>query len=201
MRLRAFPWAVLALGLGGPAVAADHNEADGTKADDISDIDDVYAWHTGDGKVVVAVTFGGPGAEGGRVLAPYDDQVIYGVHLDTTGDGVAEHDVWVRFGQNGAGDWGVQFTGIPGANATVEGAVQTTLAGGGIGLNAVAGVYDDPFFFDFQGLLDTLGTGTVMFQSNRDSFAGMNVNAFVFELDAAAVGATSFKLWATSGRK
>lgn len=194
--------AALAVGLmgSGPAWAADHNEADGTKADHIADIDDVYAWHKDDGKIVVIVTFGGPGAETPGSLGTLDADVIYGVHLDTNADNVADKDVWVRFGQDHMGAWGVQFTGIPGGNPVVEGAIQGTLDAG-MGLSASAGVYDDPFFFDFQGLTDTLNTGTVYFMSTRDSFAGKNVNAFVFEMDGAAVGAASFKLWATSGRK
>jgi hypothetical protein len=182
------------------AMAADHNEADGTKADHIADIDDVYVWHKDDGKIVVIVTFGGPGAETPGVLGTLDADVIYGVHMDTNGDNVADKDVWVRFGQDHMGAWGVQFTGIPGGSAVVEGAVQTTLDAGN-GLSAAAGVYDDPFFFDFQGLQDTLATAAVSFMNTRDSFAGKNVNALIFEMDGAAVGATSFKIWATSGRK
>lgn len=192
----------LAVGLlwSGTAFAADHNEADGTKADHIADIDDVYAWHKNDGKIVVIVTFGGPGADAASTLGALDAGVIYGVHIDTNADNVADKDIWVRFGEDSMGAWGVQFTGIPGGNAVTEGAIQTTLDAGG-GLSAAAGVYDDPFFFDFQGLQDTLATGALSFMSSRDSFAGKNVNALVFEMDGAAVGATSFKLWATSGRK
>ena len=190
----------LGLTLTGTALAADHNEADGTKADDIADIDDLYAWHTSDGKIVVVLTVGGPGAEAGEVLPDFDGQVIYGVHIDDTGDAIPDHDIWIRFGQNGAGAWGVQFTGIPGSTATVDGAVMTQLDAGG-GLKAIAGVYDDPFFFDFQGLQDTLATGTISFNSKRDSFAGMNVNAIAFEMDASALSSTSFKIWSSSGRK
>ncbi len=194
--------AALAVGLlgTGTAFAADHNEATGTKADHIADIDDVYTWHKNDGKVVVIVTFGGPGADPVGTLGALDADVIYGVHIDTNADSVADKDVWVRFGEDTMGAWGVQFTGIPGGDAVTEGAVQTTLDAGA-GLSAAAGVYDDPFFFDFQGLGDTLTTAALSFDSSRDSFAGKNVNAFVFEMDATAVGATSFKLWATSGRK
>ncbi len=182
------------------AYAADHNEADGTKSDHIADIDDVYAWHKADGNIVVAVTFGGPGADPVGVLGALDSGVIYGVHIDTDADNVANFDVWVRYGTNGLGATGVQFTGIPGGTAVVEGPTDMILDAGS-GLSAIGGVFEDPFFFDFQGFQDTLASGAVMFQSTRDSFAGKNVNAIVFEMDGAALGSATFKLWATSGRK
>src|SRR5436190_20840014 len=84
---------LLTLALPGTSLAADHNEADGTKADDIADIDDLYAWHTPDGKVVVVLTFAGPGAEADEKLASLDNEVIYGVHIDDTGDAIPDHDV------------------------------------------------------------------------------------------------------------
>jgi hypothetical protein len=194
--------ALLFLTLAGPAVAADHNEADGTKADHVADLDDVYAWHTSDGKIVAVVTFGGPGADASAVLEGLDDGVVYGIHVDDDGDYVADHDIWVRFGQNGAGAWGVQFEGIPGGTATVSGPIQTEIDAGS-GLRAIAGVFDDPFFFDFTGLQDTLATGAVSFQATRDSFAGKNVNAIVLEMSTAAAtgGAANVNLWATTGRK
>ena len=184
--------------LPGLAAAADNNEASGAVADHIADIDDVFVWADG-GKVVVAVTFGGAGADGASTLAALDGGVIYGVHMDTDGDYMSDRDVWVRLGQNGAGAWGVQFTGIPGGDPMVVGAVESSLSAGGP-LMARAGSFDDPFFFDFQGLLDTLATGAVSFQSGRDSFAGQNVNAFIFEMDAAEFSGP-FTVWATSGRK
>lgn len=188
---------VLAL-LSGPAFASDHNEADGTTADPIADLADVYAWHTG-GKIVVAVTFGGPRESKDIAARDLDDQVIYGVHIDTDGDAVADHDIWTRFGKDAKGAWGVQFTGIPGGDPVVEGPVATALDAGN-GLRAQAGVFDDPFFFDNTGLMDTLATHAIAFVNTRDTFAGKNINALVFEIEATALGATSFKAWATTGR-
>lgn len=184
------------------ARAADHNEAPGAIADHVADIDDVYAWHTADGKLVAIVTFGGPG---GMPVAPpdaFDAGVLYGIHLDRDGDFVADQDVWVRFGQNAAGQWGVQFEGIPGGSGTVSGAVGAAVDAGN-GLQAMAGTFDDPFFFDLTGLQDTLATGAVGFQSTRDSFAGRNVNAIVVQMDTAAATASNpvVRLWATTGRK
>ena len=184
------------------ALAADHNEADGTKADEIADIDDVYLWYTADGKVVAIVTFGGPGADPAAPPGAFDADVLYTIHVDNTGDFVSDIDIHARFGQDSLGDWGVQLENVPGSTGTVSGAVGTELALGG-NLRAIAGVFDDPFFFDFTGLQDTLATAAVSFDSTRDSFAGKNVNAIVVEMDqAATVGTgTTINVWATTGRK
>lgn len=195
--------AVLATGL--PAVqtarAADHNEAPGVLADRIADIDDVYAWHTNDGKVIVIVTFGGVGGDPVAPPNAFDADLLYGIHLDNDGDLVPDQDIWVRFGQDAYGAWGVQFEGIPGGTGTVSGAVNTTIDAGN-GLRAAAGVYDDPFFFDLTGLQDTLATATVSFDSTRDSFAGKNTNAIIVEMDTVAATSNSLvRIWSTSGRK
>jgi hypothetical protein len=189
-----------AVGVG--AFAADHREAPAATADVVADIDDVYSWHTADGKLVAIVTFGGPGAASANAPNALDANVLYGIHLDNDGDFIADQDVWVRFGQNAAGAWGVQFENIPGSTGTVSGAVGAAVDAGN-GLQAIAGVYDDPFFFDFTGLTDTLNTGAVSFDATRDSFAGRNVNAIVVQMDTAAATGSNpvVRLWATSSRK
>lgn len=194
-------WACLGLACAGTALAADHNEATGVKADGSADIDDVYAWHTADGKIVAVVTFAGQGGDPAGPPDPYDADLLFGIHVDNTGDYVSDADVWVRFGQDGSGLWGVQFEGIPGGAAVTSGAVGATLDAGN-GLRAQAGVFDDPFFFDLTGLNDTLATAAVSFQSTRDVFAGKNVNAIVLEMSTSAVtGTAPLHLWATSARK
>jgi hypothetical protein len=184
------------------ALAADHNEATGTKADSIADIDDIYAWSDGAGKDIVVLTFAGPGAD--PVVPPdtYDADVLYTVSIDNDGDAVSDIDVLIRFGQDSSGNWGVQFENVPGSTGPVSGAVQTELTLG-TGLSGEAGVFDDPFFFDFTGLTDTLATATVSFDSTRDAFSGKNVNAIIFQMDevTALGGGTTMSIWATTGRK
>ena len=65
-----------------------------------------------------------------------------------------------------------------------------------------AGTRDDPFFFDLDGYLATLDTGTLSFDPTNDSFEGSNVHAIVLQFDAAeALGdATSFQTWSSTGR-
>jgi hypothetical protein len=182
------------------ALAADHNEAGGTQADEISDIDDVYAWVEGT-KAVAVLTFAGPGADPAAPPSAYDADVIYMIHIDNNGDLAPDFDILVRFGEDSLGDWGVQFENIPGSTGTVSGAVDTTIDAGN-GLSAIAGVFDDPFFFDFTGLTDTLNSATVSFDSARDSFAGKNVNAIVVEMDlVTAANGDAMNIWATTGRK
>lgn len=191
----------LTFGLGQPvAFAADHTDSPAAADDPAVDIADFYAWHTTDGRLVAVLSFAGL-AEAGDP-ATYDAATLYGIHIDTDGDNVADEDIWIRFGQNGAGDWGVQAAGIPGESAALMGAVESNLAGDG-GAMLYAGLREDPFFFDFEGFGDTLSTGTLSFDATRDSFAGKNTTAIVVEMDlASAAGtATSLSMWATASRK
>ena len=49
----------------------------------------------------------------------------------------------------------------------------------------------------------TLMSGTLMFDSTNDTFAGLNVTAIVVEMDAAAAAGngTTLQTWTTTGRK
>ena len=183
------------------AFAADHSEAPGTIADIPADIADIYAWHNGD-KLVVILTYGGLQGTTADQLAIYDDDVLYTVNIDQNGDNVADVQVHTRFGQNNAGDWGVQVENLPGTSEAVVGAVGTTIDAGN-GLMVYAGLRDDPFFFDLEGFNATLATGTLAFDNTRDSVAGLNVSAIVLEMDLAEAsnGNANIALWATTSRK
>lgn len=181
--------------------AADHNEAPGAMMDNPADIADFYAWHTDSDTLVAVVTFAGLKAAGEP--ATYDLDVLYGIHIDHNDDNLADIDIWCRFGTNGAMDMtGVQCLNIPGADGPVEGPVETNIDGGN-GVTLWAGLRDDPFFFDLEGFQATLMMGTLMFDSTRDSLAGLNVTAIVIEMPAgdAAGGGTTLQTWATTGRK
>jgi hypothetical protein len=181
--------------------AADHNEAPGTMADNAADLADLYVWHNDEGKLVLAMTFAGL-AEAGAPPT-YDLDMLYGFHIDNNADNVADIDIWCRFGTNMAMDeWGVQCLNIPGSAGPVEGAVESNIDGGG-GIMLYAGGREDPFFFDLEGFQMSLMNMALMFDPERDAFAGLNVTAIVVEMDAAmAVGdGTDLKVWITSGRK
>jgi hypothetical protein len=183
------------------ANAADHIDAPISSADPAADISDFYAWSRADqdGKLLAGITFASAGAsEKGAV---YDADVLYGIHIDNDADNQADFDIWVQFGADSKGVWGVRVTGLPGADKAVVGEVGTVIDAGN-GLSVFTGQREDPFFFDFQGYLDTLATATVSFDSTRDYFAGLHVTAIVVEIDADSVrGADSnIQTWATTAR-
>lgn len=176
--------------------AADHRDAPKTKENVAADITDVYAWHTEDQKIVAVLDFAGLNEAG--MPAVLDRNVLYGIHIDNDGDYMADLDVWIRFGQNGAGDWGVQISGLPGGEPVVVGPVDTTLDAGA-GLRAWAGLRDDPCFFDLEGFTETVTTSALAFDSTRDSFAATNVSAIVLEMDTAtAAPEGTIHLWAST---
>jgi hypothetical protein len=194
-----------ALGLlphGTPAAdAADHVDAPMTAEDAAADITDFYAWHDQSGsRIVAAIGFAGL-SEGGQP-ATYDDAVLYGIHVDNDADGIADQVAWIRFGQNAAGDWGVQVRNLPGTTDSIVGPVETVIDAG-LNLRVFAGLRDDPFFFDLDGFRTTLQTGDLSFDSTRDSFRATNVTMIVVEMsvDAAAAGSDAVQLWATTARK
>jgi len=179
----------------GVVTAADHVEAPGTQGNPAADITDFYAWHKDDGKIVAIIGFAGL-TEVGQP-GTYDDTVLYGIHIDNNGDNEAEENIWIRFGKNGADEWGVQVEGL--AADPVVGPVGTTIEAP-LGLRVYAGLRDDPFFFDLDGYLMTLMTGDLSFDSKRDSFAKTNITAIVVEIstDAAKGDSDNIAMWATT---
>ena len=182
------------------ALAADHTDSPAAAADPAADLTDFYAWHTEGGKLILVLNYAGFATPG--TAATYDAGVLYGFHVDRDGDNVADQDLWIRFGQDSGGNWGVQVEGLPGESEHLVGAVETNLVGAG-GSMVYTGLRDDPFFFDFEGFETTLMTGTLSFDAMRDSFAGTNVTSIVLELDTAAVadGSENLSIWATTARK
>lgn len=195
---------------GGHVFAADHAEAPGTMADAAADITDFYVWNTDADTIVAVVNFAGLAEAGSDPV--YDPDVLYGIHIDNNGDNEPDIDIWARFGQNMAGDWGLQVVNLPGADAAPDPDICGTATGHcgpvdteidtGAGTRIWAGPREDPFFFDLDGFLETLDTQTVSFDSMNDSFAALNVTSIVVEMDAAtaAGGADSIQLWATTSR-
>ena len=202
MRIKHFTLALVgtalaAVAVSGVVIAADHDEADTASADDASaDIGDLYAFHS-DTRLTVILAFDGYQLRGNE--ASYDPDVLYGIHIDTDGDNVADVDIHARFGQDSAGEWGVQVMGIPGLDEAVVGPVDEVISQDGA--EVYAGLRDDPFFFDLEGFGDTLATGTVSFDPNRDFVALKNTMAIAVEFDHAALGSTALGVWATTGRK
>lgn len=189
---------------GQDARAADHNDPPARvgNAVDAADIADLYAWHSDDdGTLTIAMTFAGPTMPADDQTGTYDADVLYGIHIDNSGDNTANSDIWVRFAQNDLGDWGVQLLGVPGEAGPVVGPVETEIDADN-GAKVFTGLRDDPFFFDLEGFQNTVMTGDLSFMSSRDSFAGQNVTTVVLEVPLAAAlgGGTDLSIWATSSR-
>ena len=205
-------FAAVGLTVGGasPASAADHTDPPeefgglGDAMPGPADIGDLYAWHTTD-SIVVVVTFNGLKA-GGTTSGGYAADVVYGVHLDNDADQMADHDIWVRFAENGAGEWGVKVEGLPGETQPVMGPVAQELSGDGA--TVLADVFDDPFFFDITGFLNTVQNGSLtdsnddLYFTQTDSLAGTNTNAVVLEFpqSSALDGSDTVQVWATASR-
>lgn len=189
-----------ALLVNGTVDASDHNDAPAGGVEDRPvDIGDFYAWHTEDGNLVLITTFSGYSVP--AVPPEFDADVLYGMHIDTDGDAVADENIYARFGQDPDGNWGVRITGIPGEADALTGALEENLHGASAA-RAYAGVRDDPFFFDLQGFQDTLATGTVAFDNTRDFAAAQNAAAIVVEFPLSALGdPASLQTWATTARK
>lgn len=163
--------AALALTLGGSMVmtgatdAADHNEPgsvvnNGVALNKALDIADIYAWQTAD-KVNMVYSFAGPGRDINSI-GTYDRDGLYTLNIATGTDPLtATYTIEIRFAKDANGNWGVQLKNVPGAAGTIEGPIQKVLTSGQATVEA--GVFDDPFFFDSQGLSDTRVAGDLRF--------------------------------------
>jgi hypothetical protein len=201
-----FGAALVAGGLGlwmgiSPSDAADHAEAPGTQLDVAADIADYYAWHTADTTVHI-LTFGTTLNDGAEPT--YDPDVLYEIKMafpDETGTFVdldADITAGFRYGQNGAGDWGLQVSlATPAGDIVFEGPVGEAFDDGiGAGVTVWTGLADDPFFFDAAGYGATLATGDLSF-TGADAIAGQNVTAIVIE---APQFSPLLQTWATTAR-
>jgi hypothetical protein len=217
--------AALAINLQAPDVGASDHIDGAVAADAAADIGDLYAWTTDGGNVVVALTFAGLLEAGDDPV--YDNEVLYTINIDNTADPAdipgwdsnnndneADIQIHVRLGQNLNGEWFAQVTDLPGAEAEIVGPVEGQI--GEDTARAHVGLFDDPFFFDFDGfgatamaLVDPDDAADIMFNSivgdpaePFDSFAGQNTMAIVLEFPAAdARGDNGFmQIWGTTGR-
>ena len=162
-----------------------------------ADIADLYAWHT-DTSVVLVLTFAGPQAT--DQPATYDRDVDYQINISNKAPRTTtDIPINVRFGQAGDNQYGVRVTGIPGVSGAISGPVETNLSQDGVMVRA--GLFDDPFFFDLQGFKDTRSSGTLMFDNQRNFFAGQNLTAVVMEIPKDRIDAGSaLDVWAATYR-
>jgi hypothetical protein len=186
------------------ARAADHldpptrtDPAFDTTPDRSADIADIYVWHT-DANLVMALTFAGPAPSGQK--ATYDRDILYTINISNRNSPTdPEVQIRFRFGQDAAGNTGVEISGLPDGGPPLVGPVETTLTRNGI--QARAGLYDDPFFFDLQGFKETRSTGTLAFVNTRNFFAGQNDTAMVVQIPRTLIETPDqLNIWVTSAR-
>ncbi len=190
------------------SVGADHldppartDPAVDTTPDRAADIADIYAWHTAS-SVIIAVTFAGPQAT--TMPASYDRDVLYTINISNTSTRTTPtFPIRVRFGRDTAvagEQFGVQVTGLPGVTGAITGPVETNLTQDGVTVRA--GLFDDPFFFDLQGFRDTLSSGTLRFNNQRNFFAGQNLTGIVIEIPRSRIenGTNPIDIWTDTAR-
>ncbi len=205
-----------AIAVSGSAEAADHGDAPALAGDGQADINDVYAFRSleNNDNHVVAVTVNPLTAPPQNAGATFGNDVTYNIHVDNTGDLVADATVSVTFSGdtftvNGLGD---PITGsvTPGNTSGTAAAAIITDAGG---IKVFAGQRDDPFFFDLVGFNNFVAGPFTPANGLRpagetpsDTLAGLNVSAIVIELPITALtgAATSdtgvIKAWASTSR-
>lgn len=184
-------------------VAADHNEpstrtevgVDPTP-DRAADLADVYAFHDAN-TLTVMITFGGPAAT--DLPAFYDPDVLYRIHISNDGDRAdTEIPIDIRFGFDGDKP-GVEVRGLPGT-PPIQGPVERTISQSGYLVRA--GLFDDPFFFDLQGLRETRAMGTIRFRNDRSAFANANITVVAIQIPRSRIenGDKQLDIWSETGR-
>ncbi|MEQ8841050.1 MAG: DUF4331 family protein [Acidimicrobiales bacterium] len=194
-----------------PSQAADHLEAPLAQADGRTDINDLYAFQSPEdpSKTVLVMTVNP--AAGALSPTTFDPSGTYEFHVDTDatlgGDDDASKDktISIDFGTpNAGGDQAVTVSGAVSGSGTTG--TEFSLDDGG---TAIAGLYDDPFFFDFAAFQGTVkGMGSAQFcelegdTTGVDFFAGFNVSAIVLEVDSDSItdAGTNIGVWAETGR-
>jgi hypothetical protein len=182
-------------------VAADHNEpASRTEVgvdptpDRAADLADVYAFHDAN-NIYVAITFAGPAAT--SLPAVYDPNVLYRINMSTDGNrATTEIPIDIRFGFDGANP-GVQVRGLPDV-PIIQGPVETNFGIGGYLIRA--GLFDDPFFFDLQGLRETRSTGSLRFNNMRSAFANANITGVIIQIPRFRIDGDQIDIWSEAGR-
>lgn len=192
-----------------PAPAADHldppartNPNNDSTPDFPADIADLYVTHD-DQMVTMIVTFGGPAAT--SLPARYDANLLFTISVSnrpprTTTD----IPIVFQFGRETGvadGPWGVRVRGVPGVEGDIIGSVERIIEKDGV--RVFAGLTDDPFFFDSQGLTETRQTGTLSFRNNRDFFGAQNITAFAIQIprDRLENGTNELDFWTFSDRR
>lgn len=187
------------------ALSADHLDpplrtdiAVDTTPDTAADIADIYAFHDANSLYLIS-TFGGPSAT--TLPAFYDRDVLHTINVSTSLP-ASSSDITIRFrfgpGAN-PGETGISVENLPGVNGAIVGPVEQILSKDGV--RVYAGLRDDPFFFDSQGLRESRTMGTLRFNNTRSFFNAKNITVVAIEIPRSRLGsATNLDIWNTTAR-
>ena len=186
------------------ALSADHLDPPGrtdpavtARADIPADIADHYAFYDAN-NLYIAMSFAGPANPG--VPAFYDPNVLYTFNISNNAPATsADISIRFRFGPatNGTGN-GVSVENLPGVNGPLVGPVETVLTKDGV--QAYAGLRDDPFTFDLIGFRETRSMNAIRFRNDRNFFGNKNDTVLVLAIPRSRVGAGPFDISVTSAR-
>ena len=169
-----------------------------TTPDTAADIADIYAFHDANSLYLIS-TFGGPSAT--TLPAFYDRDVLHTINVSTSLP-ASSSDITIRFrfgpGAN-PGETGISVENLPGVNGAIVGPVEQILSKDGV--RVYAGLRDDPFFFDSQGLRESRTMGTLRFNNTRSFFNAKNITVVAIEIPRSRLGsATNLDIWNTTAR-
>ena len=201
----------------GPVSAADHFDpptrtdlAVNASADVASDLADLYVFDVGrtattpSTPAAIGIGLGFAGPRPNSISSTYDRDVLYTIFVSNDADRVTpEFKIQFKLGEDPTKpfSFGIRFDGLPGTTAPLIGPAETTLRTAN-GIQAIIGLYDDPFNFDAMGLAETRTTGRLSIRNDRNRFTGQNTMAVMIQIPAALIvnGTNPIAAWGTSAR-
>ena len=110
-----------------------------------------------------------------------------------------EFPIEIRFGRDGVNP-GIEVRNLPGASL-MQRAGRTQPDDQQRHHWCAPGVFDDPFFFDPQGLRDSRATGNLSFNNTRNRFAGLNSTFVVIAIPRGLIDSGQpLDIWTSSAR-
>ena len=152
----------LAAGMGGVAIASDHQDTAEVELNPTLDMTDVYAFPGSTPGRIALVMMSRPFLTPAQSAdASFDEDLLYQFKIDNDGDAIEDRVIQVTFDGSGSsqevqvrGAMAPVVTGATGnrvadVDAVVEGRINTVL-GSATGTQVFAGPRDDPFFLDLE---------------------------------------------------